>query len=109
MPRAKQGNAPTAIAEQRALLWLQTGDNSGLALYDWDADGPAWLQACMEIVASGATLVIRPGSGGRSVGVAIWEGDVRHPPKWCYDDDELTTWARGICDISQGRRRMAAD
>jgi hypothetical protein len=84
-------------------------DPSAGSLSDWDADTAVVTQALLEIVSTGSTVVVRPGSGGRSLGVSIWEGDTRHPPKWLYDSEELTAWAQGICDISQRRKEAAAD
>lgn len=62
----------------------------------WDLKTSIFAEAALAIIASGATLVIRPGSGGRALGVAIWEGDDRHPPQWCYDEAELDEWAAGV-------------
>jgi len=84
-------------------------DPSAGSLSDWDPDTALVTQAILEVVASGSTVVIRPGSGGRALGISIWEGDTRHPPKWVYDAEELTTWSQGICDISQRRKGQAAD
>lgn len=96
MPRKSSGQQPTVKSEQSRLLWNQTGTIHYPAIAEWDPKPENLLQAVLEIVSSGATLVIRPGSGARSMGLAIWEGDVRHAPTWVYDAEELDNWASGI-------------
>lgn len=109
MPRGKDRGTEAAKRDQRRLLWAQLGETDAPALHHWDPDTSALCQAVLEVLATGATVVFRPGSGGRSVGVAIWEGDDRHPPTWLYEDDELTAWARKVCDRARGERERAAD
>jgi len=109
MPRKAPTPAEAAATGQRNILWGMGHDPAARALTNWDPDTARLVQAILLVVESGATLVIRPGSGSRSIGVAIWEGDMRHPPTWVYDEDELNTWAQRIGDISQGRNTQAAD
>ncbi len=105
----KDGSPSTAKSAQASLLWAMGVDSNSKSLSDWDPDTAVVAQAILEVVESGSTVVVRPGSGGRALGISIWEGDTRHPPKWVYDAEELTTWARGVCDISQRRKGQAAD
>lgn len=109
MVRPNKGQAPAAKQEQQKLLWLQTGTHEGETLADWDPKAQPLVQALLEVLATGATVVLRPGSGGRSFGIAIWEGDVRHAPKWLYDNEEVDQWAESINDIAEARRGLAAD
>ncbi len=108
MPRPNKDGSPVpAKAAQAALLWAMGVDSNAGDLSDWDPDTAIVTQAVLEIVGTGSTVVVRPGSGGRALGISIWEGDTRHPPKWLYDAEELTAWGQGICDISQNRRKLA--
>jgi hypothetical protein len=76
---------------------------------EWDPKTEALVQALLEIVSSGSTVVLRPGSGGRALGVAIWEGDERHAPMWCYDAEELDHWAARVLAMIEQRSGQAAD
>lgn len=107
MPHKGQSRQPTAKSEQARTLWGSYGQRNDPTLTDWDPKTEPLIAALLEVLASGATVVLRPGSGGRSVGVAIWEGDQRHPPKWCYDADELDQWAEWVQTQLTGER--AAD
>jgi hypothetical protein len=94
MPRGSGKQTTPAIVEQRRILWEMTGENEGDGLRQWDPKAVEVLDALLGIVSTGAVVLLRPGSGGRALGIAIWEGDVRHPAKWCYESSELD-------DISQ--------
>jgi hypothetical protein len=98
MPRGKPTLLTPAKQQQRKILWDQTGEAQEWALMDWDCKTEPLVEALLGVLASGATVVLRPGSGGRSVGVAIWEGDVRHSPTWCYEPEELDSWATRILE-----------
>lgn len=107
--RANKGQQPTAKQDQQKLLWLQTGEHQGVTLADWDPKPEPFVQALLEVLATGATVVLRPGSGGRSFGIAIWEGDVRHAPKWLYDNEEVDDWASWVNEHAALRNGQAAD
>lgn len=104
MPRAnQQGGQRTPAQDQRHLLWEMTGTTPGETLDTWDPKAELLVSAILTVIASGATLVIRPGSGGRTIGLAIWEGDHRHPPTWVYEAEELDNWSVGIMAVAAGR------
>jgi hypothetical protein len=105
MPRSNKGQQQNAAAEQRALLWGMNGAAVLPTVAEWDPKTEPLVQAILQVVSSGATIVFRPGSGGRAMGVAIWEGDVRHSPTWVYDAEELDTWAEKVNLIATQRRR----
>jgi hypothetical protein len=106
MPRGS-GKLVTPIRqEQRRLLFEMVGEAEGEGLRQWDPKAAPLVEAILGILASGAAVFLRPGSGGRAIGVAIWEGDTRHPARWVYEAEELDDWARIILkrlgdDISQ--------
>jgi len=85
------------------------GGDISPGLTQWDPKSDALIEALLTIVASGATVVMRPGSGGRSLGIAIWEGDERHAPQWSYDAEELDQWASRILAVVDRRGDEAAD
>lgn len=100
MPRARKEDTQTAAKELIKAWWEQTGELPNYKLSDWDPDTAALSQAILELMSSGATVVLRPGSGGRAVGIAIWLGDNRPPAKWFGDHDELNAWTRAIVEAA---------
>jgi len=107
MPRRGKGDETPAAKEQRVLLWGSYGKIAQPELSSWDPKQEPLIEALLTVVESGATLVLRPGSGGRALGLAIWEGDFRHPPVWVYTAAELDDWASEV--IERARGRDAAD
>lgn len=107
MPRAKGvRETPAKLAENRT-IWGQFGKTDvGYAITGWDFK-PSFVEAILEVLQSGSTVVLRPGSGQRSIGIAIWEGDFRHPPTWCYQPEEVDMWAESI--MERVKRQDAAD
>lgn len=109
MPRAQKQVQAAALNKQQHVLWDIPGGQVVDTIDRWDPKTEVFTQAILEIVATGATVVVRPGSGGRSVGIAIWEGDFRHPPKWLYLTEELDEYCESILQHAQLRRGQAAD
>jgi hypothetical protein len=107
MPR--QGKSPATIAKEKTnqLMWGQYGNVQYEPLTEWDPKQVTLVEAILTVLETGATVVLRPGSGGRAVGISIWEGDVRHPATWCYDGVELDTWAAAV--LARVRVSQAAD
>ena len=110
MPRGAGSNGQlTPKQEQNKLLWAQLGSVYEPAVNEWDPNAEVLVSALLEVVKSGATLVLRPGSGGRSIGIAIWEGDVRHPPIWIYETEELDSWAIKVMVAVAGRTKPTSE
>jgi len=103
MPRGSGKPATPAQQEQRRLLWAMTGVVEGESLRQWDPKAQAFAEAILDILSTGAAIFMRPGSGGRAIGIAIWEGDTRHPAKWLYEASELDEWSQLI------RKQMGDD
>jgi len=106
MPRGSGKQVTPARQEQRRLLFDMTGQHDGESLRQWDPKAEPLVDALLGIASTGAAVFVRPGSGGRALGIAIWEGDTRHPATWFYEAEELDEWALKILkrlgdDISQ--------
>lgn len=85
--------------------WQQTGTQFEYKLSEWDPDTAIVVQAILELLEDGLTVVIRPGSGGRAIGIAIWQGDNRPPAKWFGDQDEMNAWCTTIVEAAIARKR----
>jgi len=109
MPRGSGPKESPAKLVQNQLMWATYGKGARISLTSWDPKAVAFVEAILEVLASGATVVLRPGSGAGSVGVAIWEGDFRHPPTWCYTSEELDDWSAGVIALAMLRAQQAAD
>lgn len=109
MPRRGQGDSSSARSVERRLIWAQTGEYNHATVGDFDPKAEALTEALLYVVSTGATVVLRPGSGGRALGIAIWEGDARHAPKWLYDEEEVDAWASGVLSVKRGQSAEAAD
>lgn len=96
MPHKRSPKESPARAAQNQLLWAMNPDGDFAGVGNWEPRGEDFTQAVLGVLGTGATLLIRPGSGGRAIGIAIWEGDTRHPATWCYDDEEVNLWAVGV-------------
>lgn len=109
MPRAKGQQQADQSRELRGLLWAQYGSKRVVEVVaSWDPK-PEVIAAVLEVVSSGCTVVLRPGSGGGAIGVAIWEREFRHEPVWCYSAEDLDGWASDILRIARAKVTQAAD
>jgi hypothetical protein len=105
MPRGKADSARAeAIKTQNTLLWGQTGKLPEYSLTEWDIKTEAMVTALLEVLSTGASVLLRPGSGARSIGWAIWEGDARHAPKWLYSDEEVDEYVAGLLELVRQRK-----
>lgn len=77
-------------------MWAQDPSGDWTTILNWEPRTDEFWQALQEVLASGAAVFIRQGSGGRSVGIAIWDGDDRMPARWCFDDEEINMWSAEI-------------
>ena len=109
MPRGSGKQVTPAVQQQRRLLFEMVGEHEGEHLRQWDPKAVEFVEALLGVLDSGAALFLRPGSGGRAIGIAIWEGDTRHPARWCYEAEELDDWARIITRRLGGDISQAAD
>lgn len=101
----KPKRPPTNAGVNPQVLWYQVNDAIDVyGLSDWDPDTAAVTQALLDLTGAGLTVVLRPGSGGRALGVAIWQGENRPPAKWFGDQDEFNAWARGIVEAAAKER-----
>jgi hypothetical protein len=100
MPREKKPEAVLSADSIFATIMDQLGGVPDYTCADWDPDMQAFGQAILEVVAKGGTLFVRSGSGGQSVGIAIWEGDTRHPAKWLQDADGINAWAQAVLAVT---------
>lgn len=109
MPRGSGKQVTPVRQEQRRLLFEMTGEHDGEGLRQWDPKAGPFLEAILGVLGSGAAVFLRPGSGGRAIGVAIWEGDTRHPARWVYEASELDDWSHLILKRLGGDISQAAD
>lgn len=99
MPHKPANKQPTPKSEQQRSIYLDFGEVYSSSLRDWDPKQVQFVEAILEVLSSGATIVMRPGSGGRSIGIAIWAGEDRGAPRWCYDSEEIDEWTGRVLEI----------
>ena len=104
--KPKPSNQPTPASEQRRLLFLQGAQDTS-TIADLDPKPEPFVQAILLLLAEGATVSLRPGNGGRSVGIGGYHGEERLPTKWLYDNEELDDWASLIIRNLGGRKGVA--
>lgn len=109
MPHKPAASKPKAVTEERQLIWAQFGAYNHATVGDFDPKNDPLVEALLYVVSTGATLVLRPGSGGRSLGIAIWEGDYRGAPQWLYDSEEVDNWAATVLSQKRAAEAKAAD
>lgn len=103
------GKQPTAKSEQQRTIYGSFGKVERDTVSSWDPKTEVFTEAILQLVDDGLTVVLRPGSGRRSVGVALWEGDVRDAPVWFYDAEELDAWAAWVIEQRAGHSDAADD
>lgn len=109
MPRARRVPSSPARREFESLWSSVAGGPLEYTIVDWDPDTAKFVQALLEILGSGASLFIRPGGGGSTVGIAIWEGDNRHPATWFTEHEELNVWAARVIEHAAAMRAVKQD
>jgi hypothetical protein len=105
MVRNKNPQQPPEPVSMYAHLRHQLGVRVRESVADWDCDAAAVLQAMLQVVAAGNCLFIRPGTGGGSWGIAIWEGDIRNPAEWLYSAEQTDEWADAVLRLHGVDRR----
>lgn len=103
MPPRPKSDGKTARQDLQHLLYLQTGEVPDWVLDTWEPMHVQFFDAIAEILGQGNTVVLRPGSGGRAIGIAIWRGESRPPAKWFYDQDELDAWTAHVLQVKAKR------
>lgn len=101
--RATKKQTPDVVHVERRLVYQQFGSYNQPGLKDWDPKQVQLVEALLQVLSDGATLMIRPGSGNRSIGIAIWEGENRWPPTWCYDAEEVDSWAENVLRVHEAQ------
>lgn len=104
MPRAKRVPSSPARREQEFLWASISGGPPELTVRDWDPRTDVLVQALLEVLDTGACVFLRPGNGRQSLGIAIWEGDQRHPATWFSEHEELDVWARQVVEQAEEYR-----
>lgn len=97
-----------AKSEQARLLFLQ-GASSGGGLVNLDPKPEPFLEALLLLLNEGVTVHLKPGSGGRCVGIGGWAGEERLPWQWLYDDEEVDAWASKVIENLRPKNEQAAD
>lgn len=103
MPGQRKKLDKEAVLDQQHLLYLQTGTVPDWTLETWEPRYESFFDAMAEILSQGNSVMIRNGSGGRAMGIAIWRGDSRPPAKWFYDHDELNEWCEHVLRVKKAR------
>lgn len=74
---------------------------------DWDVEAADFLQAILEIAGGGNCVFIRPGTGKQSLGIAVWEGDIRNPAVWLHEEGEVDQWSKAILGVTGDTRKKS--
>lgn len=98
MPRGGGGSSKptTRIPNQAEIdIYTQTGVAPLPDIVTWDFK-PVVLEQLLEVVARGNQVLLRCGTGGRSLGIAIWTGDNRRPPTFFHDSSEVDEYCEKL-------------
>jgi hypothetical protein len=90
-------------------MWGLNGADTLPTVESWDAKSAPLVEALLAIVSTGCTVYMRSGSGGRAIGLAIWEADTRGDTKWVYDAEELDMWAAQVLAIRNKRNASSTE
>ena len=109
MPRGKPGQESKQKLYANRYAWDIIGEVQTNSVGGWDLKSEAFCQMLCEMVGSGVTVVLRPGTGGRSLGLAIWDGDDRRPPVWFHAEEEADAYAQRVLRQIADQKAAAAD
>lgn len=104
MPRARSDNGKSPEEDQFSLLWKQLGEKPDQNIRGMDFDAALLMQAILDVVDAGNTVVFRRGSGGESLGIAIWTRQKQNDPVWCSSDERVEAWAKGAIQVAKKLR-----
>lgn len=99
---------PTVKSEQARLLFLQ-GGRAEITLANLDPKAEPFLEALLLLMTEGVTVHLKPGSGGRCIGIGGWAGEDRLPWTWLYDEEEIDSWSAKVIGNLRKSESEAAD
>lgn len=105
-PNPYKTTAPKS--EQARLLFLQ-GGRAEITLANLDPKPEAFVEALLLLLAEGVTVHLKPGSGGRCIGIGGWAGEERLPWTWLYDEEEIDSWSLKVIGNLRRADGEAAD
>lgn len=106
--KPKVPNQPTSKSEQSRLLFLQ-GTKVEITVANLDPKPEPFVQALLLLMAEGMTVYLKPGSGGRALGIGGWAGEDRVPYTWLYDEEEIDSWSAKVIRNLGAKYEEAAD
>jgi hypothetical protein len=82
----------------------QLGKVPDYTFADWDPDAQKMWNAITGVMLMGGCVFMRPGTGSQSFGIAVWEGNERHPAKWLYTEDDVNEWAIAAIALAEAAK-----
>jgi len=104
MPGGRRPKDSPVKVEQRRLLFIQTGKQQPVGQGNWDPKPEPFTEAVMALIENGAAVMFSASSGGRVIGVRIFEGDTPGERMWISDNEELDDWAQEIIGLAKAAR-----